>query len=264
MKHLFTMLLTSAMLALAAPAFAAPHGDDHGSHEEKGHGADDGHGHGGHDDGHGSAHGDDHHGDDHGGGHHVLWSADADGDGQPNWMDPDFEPEPGKGPQGSFATPLAKVGFHAINLLLFVGVLFWFGRRPITDALANRALGIRKELEDSHKVFDDAKARNDELGARLDKIEAEIAGMRTEAEQEAERQEQKLVERAHNEAGRIAEAAQRSIRDEVQRARFALKRDAVALAVELAESTLKEKMTADHHQQLAREFLDSLKEDKHV
>lgn len=264
MKHLFTTLFAASALALATPAIAAPHGDGHGSEAHPanpGHGADS-HREKGHADGtdaHGDhgAHGDGH-GDEHGGEHHVMWSHDADADGQPNWVDPDFED------QGSFGTPLAKVGFHAINLALFVGALILFGRRPIMDALANRALGIRKDLEDSHKVYDDAKAANDALGARLDKIEAEIAGMQAEAEAEAQRQEEKLVERAHSEAGRIAEAAERSIRDEVQRARFALKRDAVALAVELAESHLKEQMTADHQQQLAREFLDSLKEDNHV
>lgn len=262
MKKLFTMFFTAGLLVLATPSQAAPgHDDGHGhaapapAHGAAPHGAPAAHGAAA--GGHGAADGA--HGE---GGHadasHVLYSHDDDGDGTPNWAD--FS----NGGASITETPLFKVGIHAINLALFAGVLFVFGRRPIKDALANRALGIRKELKDSAAVREAAKVRNDELGARLGKIEAELQALRDNAEREALNEETKLIERAHAEAKRIAEASERSIRDEVQRARFALKRDAVALAVDLAESSLKEQLTSDNRQTLAREFLDSLKEDRHV
>ena len=60
---------------------------------------------------------------------------------------------------------------------------------------------------------------------------------------------------------RIGEAAERNIRDEVARARDQLRRDAVALAVELAEENLKEQVNSDDQQRLARAFLDTLNQD---
>lgn len=239
-------------LFAASPALAA--GDDHGSHDG-GHATTTGHdehgsdAHGGGDHGADAAHGDDH------GGHHYAYTADADGDGTPNWLDSTDGTEPNE------HFPLKGIVYHGINLLILAGLLVWFGRRPIADALAARALGIRKELTDSARMRDEAMQRNDGLAKRLDKIEQEIAGMREEAEQDAAKAETALVARAHAEGERIQAAAERSIRDEVQRARAALKRDAVALAVELAENALKEKVTSDHQQRLAREFLDSIKDD---
>lgn len=184
-------------------------------------------------------------------GGHYEYTADADHDGTANWMDAD---------EGDHY-PLTGIGFHAINLLIFLGAGFWFGRRPINDAVSNRSLAIRKELTDSARIRDEARQRNQDLGERLDRIEAEIDGMREKAEQEAANEEAQLIARAEAEANRITDSAERSIRDEVTRARFALKRDAVTLAVELAEATLKERMNADHQQRLARDFLASIKAD---
>ncbi|MEZ4319356.1 MAG: ATP synthase F0 subunit B [Myxococcota bacterium] len=253
-----TAALLGLLLVVSTPVWAAG-GDEHGT----GHGTEHGTEHGANDHGandHGGDHGanaGDHgagaHGDSHEGGHgHYEYTADADGDGTPNWLDTT------DGTEKNEHFPLYGILFHAINLLILAGILVWFGRRPISDALANRALAIRKELTDSARLRDEARQRDEELAARLDKIEAEISGMRTEAEQEAAKAEAALVTRAHAEAERIQGAAERSIRDEVQRARAALKRDAVALAVELAEGALKERVNADHQQQLARDFLDSL------
>jgi F-type H+-transporting ATPase subunit b len=243
--------LTSAAFALcltlSGPALAAPaHGNDHGGAEHGGSAHGEAAGHGAP-----ALHDAEEHGGGHGDSHHYLYTADSDHDGTVNWMDAD---------EGEHF-PLASVGFHAFNLLLFAGVIGWFGRRPISDALSSRALAIRKELTDSARVRDEARQRNAELGERLDRIEAEIQGMRDKAAQDAANEEAALIARAETEAARIAETAERSVRDEVSRARFALKRDAVALAVDLAESALKERMDAQHQQRLARDFLDSIKSD---
>ncbi len=187
-----------------------------------------------------------------GGGHAPYrYTADNDQDGTPNWLDPD---------EGDHF-PLYALGAHAINFLLFLGAAVYFGRRPIGDALSNRALAIRKELTESARLRDEARQRSDALADRLDKIEAEIASMRQKAEEEAANEERQLIARAEAEAERIHEATLRSIRDEVARARFALKRDAVNLAVELAEAALKERMDAEEQQRLARAFLESIKAD---
>jgi len=230
--------LLGIFLIASTPAFAS--GGDHGTEQHEAKAGDHGEAAGGHD-------------SKAGGEHHYLYTADSDGDGTPNWLDSTDGSEPNE------HFPITGMAFHAVNLLLLLGILFYYGRRPINDSLANRALSIRKELTDSARLRDEAQQRNNDLASRLDKIESEIASMREEAEQEAAKAEVALIARAHSEAERIAAAAERSIRDEVQRARAALKRDAVALAVDLAESSLKERVTADHQQGFARDFLDSIK-----
>lgn len=246
MRFIATALLASG-LVLATPALAAPHGSD--PHAAETHGSGD-HGAGSHaaDAGHEGEHGGDH-------GAHYLYTADADGDGTPNWLDS----TDGSEPNSHF--PLMGIGAHFINLLLFLGVAFYMGRRPIKDALGDRALAVKKDITESARSRDEARQRTQELGQRLDNIEAELLVLREKTEAEAAKEEAALIARANAEAERIQEAAQRSIRDEVTRARYALKRDAVDLAVQLAEETLKGRMTADNQQRLARDFLDTIKSD---
>lgn len=193
----------------------------------------------------------------HGGAHHVDYLADDDGDGRANWRDStdDRTGEPNPDYQ------ISKLGWHLFNLALLVGVLVWAVRRPVVDGIKNRALAIRKELTDAARMRDEARQRHEELGLRLSRFEEEVKQLRAEAEADAKAEEAKLIERAHAEAERIKQTAERNIRDELSRAQFALRKEAVDLAVKLAEQTLRREVRAEDQRRLARQFLDSLNEE---
>jgi F-type H+-transporting ATPase subunit b len=182
--------------------------------------------------------------------HHATLTDDDDRDGTPNWRDRDSE---------SFA--LVRLGSQSFALLVVVGIAIAFGRRPISDFLGDRAIAARRTLSDSAKARTEAELRAASLGDRLSKIEAEILRIRADAEVEAQAEERKLVERAHEESKRIEIVAERKIRDEVQRAQVALRSEAVELAVKLAEASLRGSVSTADQQRLAREFLESLKND---
>ena len=186
----------------------------------------------------------------HGAGGHHTFTDDDDHDGTANWRDADSE-----------SYVVFKLGSQMGAFLIVVGIIGAFGRRPVADFLSDRALAIRKTLTDSAQARDDAKAHAAALSDRLGKLEAEIGQMRADAETEARQEAARLVERAEEEARRIEQVAERKIRDEVARAQVALRREAVDLAVQLAESTLRASVSAGDQQRLAKEFLESLKQD---
>jgi F-type H+-transporting ATPase subunit b len=187
-----------------------------------------------------------------GGGHeaHVTVTGDDDHDGTANWLDSDSE-----------AYSVIRLGSQAISLMIVLGVLFVYARPAIADYVKDRALIGRKLLTDSANARREAQERATGLDSRLSKIEAEIAKIRADAEVEAAGEEARLVERAKEESARIGNVAERKIRDEVHRARIALRTEAVDLAVQLAESNLRGAIGAADQQRLAREFLESLKKD---
>lgn len=244
MSRTLTAGAAALLLALATPALAAPPaGDGHGDHAEQAH--EDAGGHGD-EAAHGDAHGEE--GDHAAGGHHY-YTDDDDHDGTANWLDSDSE-----------QYMVTTLGAHAFNLILYIAIILFFVRRPLGDAMRTRALGIRKQITDSAKERDEAKDRHEEVSARLAKLEDEISTMRADAEADAKAESERMVARAREEADRIAQTAERNIRDEIARARQELRRDAVDLAVQLAEKTLKDAVTAADHKRLAQEFLDSLDE----
>jgi F-type H+-transporting ATPase subunit b len=253
-------ILFVAAFAFAAPAFAQEPG--HGEPVEAGHGA------GGHADGtdqhdeagagtHGGepGHGDPagEHGEAgaHGAGHHVSYTGDDDHDGTANFMDADSE-----------GYSLGGVGQHLFNLLILAGILVYVARTPVRDALKNRSHDIRKEITEAARARDEARQRHDELSKRLAAFEDEVRRMKADAEADAKADEAKLVARARDEAARIGQTAERNIREEVTRARVALRKEAVDLAVMLAEQTLRGQVQGEDQRRLAADFLASINRDE--
>src|SRR5918997_1485399 len=61
-----------------------------------------------------------------------------------------------------------------VNLLLFVGVLFWLLRRPVGASLVARRDAIRQELMRAQEERRAALAKLEEVEARLAKLDAEV------------------------------------------------------------------------------------------
>jgi len=177
----------------------------------------------------------------------TNYVGDDDGDGVPNWRDRDAE-----------AYQLTKLLLHGFNLALLLGVLWWLAGRAVSDALRNRAANIRKSIVDAAEAKAAAQTRFDELEARLAAFEGEVLALREQAVADAQEEEARMVAHAKAEAERILVTADRNIRDEVVRARMALRNDAVELAVKLAAETLRSNIATADQQKLASEFLSSL------
>ena len=75
---------------------------------------------------------------------------------------------------------------------------------------------------------------------------------------EADKEHNAILGRAEEDAARIAESAQRSIRDETDRARQALRREVAKLSVDLAREKLAAEVTPDDQQRLAGDFIDTV------
>ncbi len=171
----------------------------------------------------------------------------------------------GDADHGGHAAPgpdWAAIGWHAFNLVLFIGLIVWVARRPLGDELRRRDVDIRKSLTDAARARDEARQRHEELGARITRFEDELQTMLDDAREEAAKEEAKLIEHTRHEAARIAQTTERNIRDEVMRAQVALRKEAVELSVDLARSTLQQRVQGDDQRRIARQFLDAITQDE--
>ncbi len=155
---------------------------------------------------------------------------------------------------------LKAVAFHAINVALFIGAIVYLTRNMVPDALKNRAGRIEKELDESNRLRREAQARYDELEARLNRFESEFEEMRAEAARASEREVAMIDDRAVQEAAAIRASAEKSIRDEVTAARTALHKQAVELALQVAEEQLRGRISAADQDRMAQDLLGTVKE----
>lgn len=153
---------------------------------------------------------------------------------------------------------LNAIAFHAINAFLLIALLTYLLREKIRDALANRAAGVKREIDESNQARKDAAQQLEELESRLDGFETELEKMKTDAVENAAKEHEAILARAEEDAARIAESAERSIRDETERARQALRREVAELSVDLARERLSAEVNTDDQNRLAGDFIDTV------
>ena len=159
---------------------------------------------------------------------------------------------------GGDGIPLQKIGLHALNLAIFIGVIGFLTRKMVKDGLANRAANIRIAIEASDRALAAAEARHTELEATLAGLESHLAQMRQEAENDAAAERAMLLEKADAETASIKANVARTIRGETQRARSGLRQHAAELAVQLAAEQVAASITDDDHARLTRDFLGTV------
>jgi len=153
---------------------------------------------------------------------------------------------------------LKPIAFHALNLLMLLGLLGYLLAPRIKTALAARADQIARDIDGAGAAEAEAKAKFEELSTKLDGFEAELAKMRADTEALAQADRDALVARAQREVSAIKEGAQRSIRDESARATADLRAEAARLAVGLAARRVAEQIDDEDHKRLDGEFLSVL------
>ncbi len=151
------------------------------------------------------------------------------------------------------------VGLQASNFILFVLLLGVALRRPVGDALGNRANAVRRDLDESQQVKAAAQRQYAEIEEKMAGLERRIELMKAEAVRESESEGVRIRERAEADAVRIRETAERTVREEVVRARAELRREVVEQAAGLALEIVKSNVTAADQKRLQTEFLGALK-----
>lgn len=156
----------------------------------------------------------------------------------------------GGGPgEGGFAGFWEKYmnypGFEAwkfVNLAIFVSVLIYLLRKPLSGAFKAKREVIRAELIKAEEEKKAALAKLTETEARLAGIEAEKAEIMKNAREEVDAEKQRLAAQAEAEAKKLREQTAGEIVRIGQVARLQLRRFAVDESIRLAEEELRAKI----------------------
>lgn len=150
---------------------------------------------------------------------------------------------------------LKETLFQALNLALLLGVLIYFGRKPIAEFFSTRREGIATELSESANLLRLAEQRNSELQLRLVDLNLEVDGIREDAGRRAEAEAERILTEARASAERIRRDAQSAVAQELRRAQLALREEAADLAMEIAAQKLAEEVGDADRDRLVDEFI---------
>lgn len=145
--------------------------------------------------------------------------------------------------------------WQAVNLALVLGVIVYFGRKPIADFFATRRTAIQTDLGQAAELLAKAEQRNAELQRRLVDLSSEVEDIREAATRRAEQEAERILSDARAAAERIRRDAQAAVDQELRRAQKKLREEAADLAVELAASKLREQVGSSDRERLIDEFI---------
>ena len=143
----------------------------------------------------------------------------------------------------------------AIIFLAIAGLM----RKMLPGYFKGRTSTIQKGIEEARKMSEDARRRLAEVEGRLSRLDAEIAGMQREAEENAKAEEQRLLAAGEEERRRIVASAEQEIDMAANTARRELKAYVAELAVQLAEKKIR--VSNDTDEALVRAFTTQMGKD---
>ena len=168
--------------------------------------------------------------------------------------------EHGEAPKTYFGIPSWVL--KLLNMIVFLAVLGYFLRGPVTTALAQRHEQIQRDAAEARERRTKADQMAADIQARLTQIEQDVRSIRERAEADGQRQRQELMAAAEAEAAKILQSARNEVDNRLKNARHELTEYAGQLASERAEAILKEKITDADQKKLFEESLRQVGEVK--
>lgn len=153
---------------------------------------------------------------------------------------------------------LVPVFARVLNLLLFVGVMYFILRRPLSEAFRARREGIRRDLTRAEEERKAAVAKLEEVEGRLARLGSEVDAIREQAQREAAEERVRIERAAEEEIRKIREQARREIESASKSARAELRAYAAEQSVRMAEEMIRGEIRPEDDAHLVREYVEEL------
>ena len=147
---------------------------------------------------------------------------------------------------------------RTVNLIIFLGFLYFVLRKPLASFFAARAAAITAGIDKAKLEKEAAEAKLREVEARLSQLGAEQERIRAEAVSEADSEARRVADRATEEAAKIAEIAGREIDGALKNAKADLQKFAAEKSVELAETMIRREITEVDSSKLLGDYASQL------
>ncbi len=141
------------------------------------------------------------------------------------------------------------------NLALVAAVLVWAAKKPLASFFENRSQSIREQLEEAQRAREAAEAKLAEIETRMSGLDGEIQALRAEAEKQAQEDQRRILEEAERDAQKVLDRARQEIAGMTRAAQIELKKHAAELAVRLAEESIRRGIDDEDRKRLFAGFI---------
>ena len=152
--------------------------------------------------------------------------------------------------EGGFGFKLDLLESNIINLVILLGVLFYYGSKVVGNILAERKAKITEKIQEVEEKQKKAAAALAEEQQKLAQAKETAKTIRSEAEVNAQKAKEVILAQGEKEVERIKATAQADLNSEQEKAIAELKRRVATLALERVESQLGNILNEEAQQKL--------------
>jgi F-type H+-transporting ATPase subunit b len=152
--------------------------------------------------------------------------------------------------EGGFGLNLDIFETNLINLALLIGILFYFGRKALTNILTERRSKIETVIQEAEGRLKEAQASLSQAQEQVTQAQAEAQRIRQAAGENAQAAKEAILARAVLDVERLRETATADLNAERERAINQLRQGVVAQALQKVESELQKGIADDAQQTL--------------
>ena len=152
-------------------------------------------------------------------------------------------------------------GFEAwrfFNLAIFVGILVYLLKTPLSNAFKAKRETIRAELIRAEEEKQAALAQLTAAEAKLVNLDAETQTVRARAAQEAEVEKTRIAEQAEFEINKLREQATSEIERKNQQARMELRKFSAEESIRLAEEKIKRDINSEKDAKIVKANIQAI------
>jgi F-type H+-transporting ATPase subunit b len=149
---------------------------------------------------------------------------------------------------------------EGLNFLVVVAFIVWFLARIMPKTLRARTERIQRELQQARTVTEDANRRLANVEERLARLDTEINGIKTQAQQDAVEKEKQMRAALEQEKKAILDSSTMEIVAASSKAQSQLKRMTAELAIERAKHKIA--VSAETDRSLVETFLVDLDKER--
>jgi F-type H+-transporting ATPase subunit b len=151
-----------------------------------------------------------------------------------------------------------NIVWQVANLVTFLGLLWYFLKKPVAEFFGNRRTEVAKALVRADEDRRRAEALAGELTQRLAQIETELTNLKVGARRDAEAEHAAVLKQTEEDAARLLSRASADVDNRVRSARAELTAYAGDLAVEVARELLAKAVTPEDEKRLLAEGVAEL------
>jgi len=157
------------------------------------------------------------------------------------------------GGEGGHHGPL-ELFWKGFNILLFLGVVYWFGRKPIAEGFNKFWSSLTKDVDESEQELRRAKEELEKAKEELEKAKVRADESIALARESAQSELENAKKHAQEVAQRVKEKAKETVEIELKKAKEELALYGMAKAEEIAKDMLTD---AFKNPEVQRKYIDS-------